>query len=222
VIRLVDFGAETGVGGRRSRQPIESALPPPVPAWYDAAMRTLPAIALTTLLLTAPFARADAPAGPFAKGTWALDLTGAYTAPIRFSENKFYNSTVTLSRYLADRFSLGLQLEGYCTEQDSGDNTVLAGAGLTLRYHVLESGRFSLFVDGAGSATYAEDEVPDFGTHFNWTGKAGVGATWQLDDRTFLIGGARYFHLSNANLHGRDQNPSYDGVQYWAGVMWTW
>ena len=80
----------------------------------------------------------------------------------------------------------------------------------------------TLPADAAGSATFAEDEVPDYGTHFNWTGKLGGGATWQLDDHLFLIGGVRYFHLSNSQIHGRDQNPSFDGIQYWAGVMWTW
>src|SRR3954469_7854575 len=140
----------------------------------------------------------------FPKDTWGLDLTGSYVTPVRFSENRFYNSTLTLEHYLADRFSLGVQLEGYYTEQPSGDDTVLGGIGLTLRYHFYESGRFSLFGDAAGSATMAEDEVPDDGTHFNWTGKLGVGGTWQLDDHTFLIGGARYFHLSNGQIHGRD------------------
>ena len=178
-------------------------------------------LALLALALLPTLARA-ADDDPFAKGTWSLDLTGSYTTPIRFSENKFYNSTLGVNYYVADRFSVGAQLEGYYTEQPSGDNTVLGGAGLTLRYHLLEAGRFSLFADAAGSATMAESEVPDFGTHFNWTGKVGLGGTWQLDEGFFLIGGARYFHLSNGNLHGRDQNPSYDGVQYWSGVMWTW
>jgi hypothetical protein len=185
-------------------------------------MHRVLAVAVFVLVALAPRARAAEGSEVFPKGAWALDITGSYVTPVRFSENKFYNSTVTLNRYLADRFSFGLQLEGYYTEQPSGDNTVLGGAGLTLRYHLVESGRFSFFADGAGSATIAEDEVPDFGTHFNWTGKAGLGGTWQLDEHTFLIGGARYFHLSNANIHGRDQNPSYDGIQYWAGVMWTW
>jgi hypothetical protein len=67
----------------------------------------------------------------------------------------------------------------------------------------------------------ADRAVPEFGTHFNFTAKGGAGATWRLTDSLHLIGGARYFHLSNGNLHGRDQNPSHDGVQYWAGVMVT-
>ena len=36
-----------------------------------------------------------------------------------------------------------------------------------------------------------------------------------------LIGGARFFHLSNANLHGRENNPSQDGIQYFVGLLWT-
>jgi hypothetical protein len=48
-----------------------------------------------------------------------------------------------------------------------------------------------------------------------------VGASLRLKDNLFLLGGARYFHLSNGDIHGRDQNPSFDGVQYWLGMMVT-
>src|SRR6476646_10769806 len=109
-------------------------------------------LALALLLSIAPLARAadntDADER-FPKGLWALDLTGSYVTPIRFSDNKFYNSTLTLEHYLADRFSLGAQLEGYYTEQESSDNnTVLGGIGLTLRLHLYENGKFSFFIDG--------------------------------------------------------------------------
>ncbi len=170
------------------------------------------------LLIAAPALAAET----FDKGTWSLELTGSYTHPIRFSENKFYNATAGVGYYFADDVSITAELQGYYTEQPSGDNTVLGGGGLLLRWHALRADRFTLFLDAGGSATMAESEVPDFGTHFNWTGKVGAGATWQLADDLHLIAGVRYFHLSNGNLHGRDQNPSYDGVQYWGGLMWTW
>ena len=64
----------------------------------------------------------------------------------------------------------------------------------------------------------AEAEVPEGGTHFNYMPKIGGGATIKLRDDLHFIGGVRFFHLSNGNLHGRDENPSQDGVQYFAGV----
>ena len=42
-------------------------------------------LALAVLFAAAPLARAADDDGPFAKGAWALDLTGSYTTPIRFS-----------------------------------------------------------------------------------------------------------------------------------------
>ena len=35
------------------------------------------------------------------------------------------------------------------------------------------------------------------------------------------MAGARYAHLSNANQHGREKNPSFDGVEYYVGVLFT-
>ena len=49
----------------------------------------------------------------------------------------------------------------------------------------------------------------------------GPGLTYRLDDNTYLMGGARYFHVSNGNQFGRINNPSYDGVQYYVGVMFA-
>ena len=166
-------------------------------------------------------AGAAAPAGrDFAKGTWTLELGGSYVDAIRFSENTFYEGHVGVGYYLVDDLSLSAILHGDYVEQPA-DDAALGAAGLQLRWHFLDRGRFSLFLDAGGDVSYADPEVPAFGTHFNWIGRVGGGATWRLDDNFYLIGGARYFHLSNGNLHGRDQNPSYDGVQYWAGLMFT-
>ena len=54
-----------------------------------------------------------------------------------------------------------------------------------------------------------------------WIGTFHGVCTRLLRDNAYLLGGARFFHLSSANLHGRDQNPSQDGVQYFVGVMFT-
>jgi hypothetical protein len=156
---------------------------------------------------------------PFAKGTWDLEITGGYITPIRFSDDKFTEATAGVGYYLVDNLSLTAELQGYYADQPDKD-ALVAGAGLLLRWHVLVIDRFSLFIDGGGSVTYASREVPEFGTHFNFTGKGGLGMTYQLRDDLHLIAGVRYFHLSNGNLHGRDQNPSYDGIQFYAGIMW--
>ncbi len=166
----------------------------------------------------APRSSKDSPAFP--KGTWAVEVSGGYVQPVRFSLDKFYNANVGLGYFVLDNFSIGAQLEGYYDEQPS-HTAVVGGAGFMLRLHLFAFDRFTLYLDGAGSVTMADKPVPEFGTHVNLTGKAGGGITYRLRDNVYLEAGARYFHLSNGNLHGRDQNPSYDGVQYYGGVMFT-
>jgi hypothetical protein len=171
-------------------------------------------------LLLAPAAALAAEDSPFTKGAWDLEVTGSYTTPIRFSDDKFTNLTAGLGYYFVDNLSLTAELQGYYADQPDKD-AILGGAGLLLRWHPLVFDRFSLFIDGGGSVTYASREVPEFGTHFNYTGKGGFGFTWQLREKLNFLAGIRYFHLSNGNLHGRDQNPSYDGIQFYGGLMWS-
>jgi hypothetical protein len=70
---------------------------------------------------------------------------------------------------------------------------------------------------GVSQATRA---VPGGGTHFNFIEEAGVGGTYRLDDGVHLIAGVRYWHLSNAQIHGEDKNPALNGVGAYVGLMW--
>jgi hypothetical protein len=184
----------------------------------SAAVFALSILFFSTLARSAPLI--DAGGDSFRKGTWAVEAEGAYIQPIRFSEDKFYQANAAVSYYFSDDASIGVEAAGYFVDQPTEDTAILGG-GFLLRWHFLQAPRYTLFVDAGVGVSIAEEEVPEFGTHFNYTGKGGVGATLQLRDDLHLIGGARFFHLSNGNLHGRDENPSQDGVQYYVGLMFT-
>jgi hypothetical protein len=156
----------------------------------------------------------------FPKGTTALEVNAAYIHPIRFSDDKFYGANLAGHYYFGDEVSIGVELNGYYVDQVR-DDTVLGGATAMLRWHFLATERYSGFVDFGGGLSYAGVDVPETGTHFNYTPKIGGGATFELREDVHLIGGVRFFHLSNGNLHGRDENPSQDGVQYFVGVLFT-
>ena len=183
---------------------------------YGCAVALL--FAFTSSARAAPLV--DLGGDTFRQGTWALEADGSYIQPIRFSEDKFYAGSFAASYYFSDDVSLGAEVTGYFVDQPRDDTGILGG-GVLLRWHFLQAERCTLFVDGGFAVSIAEAAVPEFGTHFNYTPKGGVGATLRLGDDLHLIGGARFFHLSNANLHGRDQNPSQDGVQYFVGMLWT-
>jgi hypothetical protein len=174
-------------------------------------------------LVSNSIAAAAEPDSPFEKGTWNFSLTGSYVQPIRFSRDKFTNVNVSAGYYFWNNNSINLELQGYYDDRpDGAEAALLGGIGLLFRTHLYTRDRWTIFMDGGGSVTYADHEVPQFGTNFNFTGKFGFGAGYEIQDRTYLMAGARYFHLSNGQIRGRDDNPSYDGVQFWTGVMWTW
>jgi opacity protein-like surface antigen len=183
---------------------------------------TLAACAFASAQIQPTFDAGEA-GNPFAKGTWDFQVSGTYIQPIRFSRTRMYNLNVGGGYYVWDGTSANIELQGYYADQpNSEDNALIGGIFILGRTHLLYFDRWSIFVDGGGGVSYADHEVPEFGTNFNFTAKVGLGATYEFADHTFLIGGARYFHLSNGQIRGRDDNPSYDGVQFWGGVMWTW
>ena len=154
----------------------------------------------------------------FPKGTWDLEIDAGYVQPIRFSEDRLYDLNVGIGYYLVNDFSFTLQLQASYVDQPTEDAGLGAAIGI-FRWHIFHFDRLSLYLDGGGGVSMADPEVPEFGTHFNFIGEVGPGASWRLKDDVFLLGGVRYFHLSNGNLHGRDQNPSFDGINFYVGVM---
>ena len=172
-------------------------------------------ITAAIILLICNLARA-AESTPFDKGTWTLSLYGSYVTPIRYSDDRFYNMNLAGGYYFWNNNSINLEFQGSYIDQPGSDDEALLGAvGILGRWHFLVRDGWSLFVDGGGMVSYADHEVPIFGTNFNFIGKVGVGASIDLRDHSYLIGGVRYFHLSNGQIRGRDDNPSYDGVQFW-------
>ena len=157
---------------------------------------------------------------PFSRGSWALELTGSYMDPIRFYENHFFETNLALSYYVFPGHAARLEFQGYGVDQPNED-TAGVGLGLGGRWHFARREHFSLFLDGGGGVTYFENKVPEAGTHFNFTGKVGLGFTWHLRDNAHFVGGFRYWHLSNAHIEGVVRNPSFDSIQFYAGVMWT-
>ena len=78
----------------------------------------------------------------------------------------------------------------------------------------------TIFVDVSSGPYYTTLPVPDDGTHFNFITRGGVGITVPLSDECEVIGGAHYMHLSNARVHGSDQNPGLDAVEGYIGLIW--
>jgi hypothetical protein len=177
---------------------------------------------ICVILTTIASAKADlAKSKPFEKGTFSLELESSYTTPIRFSTDEFVTGTAGVGYYLFDNWSVSLLGHIAHVNQDFDNDADGGGGSLLVRWHLFNFDRFSVYADGGGGLAWFDTDVPTFGTTYNYTARAGGGLAWRLKDDVYLLGGARYFHLSNGNQHGRPKNPSYDGVEWYLGVMFT-
>lgn len=186
-------------------------------------MKFVAALTLGVALFSAPLSAAPLFGewgSAFPEGTRAVEVDATYIHPIRFSEDHFYGAGVRAHYYFGDEVSIGVGLEGYYVDQVR-DDTVLGGANVHFRWHFLAHERYSLFFDAGIGVSYAGHDVPETGLHFNYTPRIGGGATFELRDGVHLLGGVRFFHLSNGNLKGVDENPSQDGALYFVGVLFT-
>lgn len=157
----------------------------------------------------------------FSHGTWTLQLDGAFIRPYENRHfEQFVGGQIGIAYYLFDRFSVNVDLPIYWVNQ-SGPKTVGTGFDLLARWHFVEHGRLSMYLDGGAGLLVTDHNVPRGGTHFNFTPQIGIGATWLLDRHAYLFGGARLWHLSNAGFEGDDRNPSVDSsVMGYIGVGW--
>ncbi|HSZ57949.1 MAG TPA: acyloxyacyl hydrolase [Tepidisphaeraceae bacterium] len=159
-------------------------------------------------------------ASNFAQGSWSLSTYGSYTQSFTGERVRLAGGTVGLGYYVWENVSLNAEFSGFHVDQ-SGEDATLSDLGILLRQHLFHRGRFSFFVDVGGGLTYATHPTPPGGTYFNFTEETGLGATWQLGGNLHLIGGVRYFHLSNARIEGPERNPSINATQGYVGLMWS-
>jgi hypothetical protein len=164
----------------------------------------------------APASEAALPAvpEPFSAGTWQIvDYGGIGVA--KHGEDDLAFLGIGGGYHVLDGLSLNLELLGYVFDQ--GDhNPVAGGVNLLSRWHFLRSGPFSVYVDGAVGASYAERSVPENGTRYNFTPQAGGGMTFRIGNGTHLMAGGRFLHFSNAGLS--ENNPGTDLRMFYVGV----
>lgn len=181
------------------------------------------AMGVTAMASGAPPATSQEAAQPptmFPKNMWTLDLTGGYSHGFGNPRtNDFYSGNVTLAHYWFDNFA-GVASVPFHYVSQTGPDTYGTGMDFMLRWNFFRSGAVSVYADGGVGFVETAKGVPDRGTRFNFTERFGFGATWRLQDKLFLIGGARLFHLSNAGFDGGKHNPSIAGaVQTYIGLL---
>ncbi len=126
------------------------------------------------------------------------------------------------SRFIEDRVEvIGEVSLRYFDEV--GGNAVGVNPAIVFRYHWWKSDEeatWTSYLDLGIGVMLSSDDVPQDGTSFNFTPRAGVGITHALSDHTRLLLGLRWSHISNARLTGDNDNQGTDAPMFHVGLIW--
>ncbi|MCC6426308.1 MAG: acyloxyacyl hydrolase [Phycisphaerales bacterium] len=124
----------------------------------------------------------------------------------------------TWSTFLATDIELGLE-GGLWYFNQPGDNEGGLSGTVLFRWHFIHKETWTAYIAAGIGVLIATGNVPDTGTSFDLLPRVGVGITKQLTDTGLRLDlGLRWHHISNARIHGDDDNPSRDGLMLYAGL----
>lgn len=154
-----------------------------------------------------------------AEGSRWFSVGGLYAHD--FDDNTDVNLHGAVTHFIVEDVEFTLELALWGHQQDS-DDALSINPSMVFRWHFLhdEAKDWTVFADAGIGLLFATDNVPEGGTGFNLTPRAGVGLTRRLGEgETRLVAGVRWHHISNARLNGEERNPSRDAPAFYAGVM---
>jgi len=102
-----------------------------------------------------------------------------------------------------------------------GDDAAGINPNMVFRWHFFNNQKWTLYGDIGIGLLFTTEDVPDGGSSFNFTPRAGVGFTRLLNDSGLRWQtGVRWAHISNARVNGDEDNPSRDSVMLYTGLIW--
>ncbi len=149
------------------------------------------------------------------KGTSRLDFHVGYGFEVKDSDNALVLAGAGYSYFIRKDFAIVLELNGLYIDQN-GPEAVGVNLNLLLRYHFINEGDFTVYLDGGAGIVFFDDEVPAGASEFNFTPQLGVGFTYDIGDDNRLMAGVRWYHISNANTD--PVNPGRDHAYFYAGL----
>ena len=123
------------------------------------------------------------------------------------------------SYFLVKDVEFAAELNGWYFHQEGPDAGGINPA-FVLRWHFYDEGPWTVYADTGIGILVATDDVPFGGTQLDFTPRFGGGFTRELDPDTGtrLQVGVRWHHVSNARITGASNNPSRDGLMFYAGI----
>lgn len=159
-----------------------------------------------------------ADAGKFGReGTanWTLGFTAAND----LEDSTSYNAFGSIGYFLADDVEIIGSVGAWYYSQP-GDDAFGFNPAMIFRWHFVNTENWTVYLDAGIGVQVTSSDVPEQGTSYNFTPRAGLGVTRALDDAgTRLDAGVRWHHVSNARIEGDDDNRGRDSVAFYAGII---
>ena len=159
------------------------------------------------------------------KDSWRWMLQGGAATDVQNSDNRFGLFGGGVTYFIIDDLSLNLELNGLYFDQN-GNDAFGINLALLFRWHFFAHETWSIYFDGGAgllettaNVPASSREDPGGGSSFNFTPQLGGGFTMAVNDETRFFAGARWYHVSNAQLF--EDNPGRDHVYLYAGVSFS-
>ncbi|MBI3265139.1 MAG: acyloxyacyl hydrolase [Acidobacteria bacterium] len=160
--------------------------------------------------------------GPFDTQVTSIQFAGTMLVEAwdkNGSSETLGGGTITLGRAFRGHSMAMLEAIFLRVSEDGLPDPYLAGFSLVLRRRVYEAGPASVFVEGGPGISFADAPTPAGGTRVNYLIQTGFGTMVQVSPGTHVVLGARYLHVSNNSLAGRNRNPDIQTVGGYLGVI---
>jgi len=150
---------------------------------------------------------------------WDVEVLGTGLADVTNRHVAMGGMTVGAGYYVLKNLAIQMDFSAYGFGEGH-TNGAAGGVTIGLRHHIVNIGKSLIFADVSFGEIWASNDLPIHGTHRNNTFEFGLGVAYPIGHDVYLIGGPRFFHLSNANDAGGDHNPSINAVQGVIGILW--
>lgn len=172
-----------------------------------------------SILLASPCALAEQ-VESISTGSRTFSFGASYIAGID-ERADIGSADVSFDQFVMKNFSLGLQATALGVSQE-GDDAFGVSLAVDFRHHPFTWPGGSVYVDGLFGPVETSARVPAGGTRFNFISRIGPGVMLKIDEAEYLMVGARYWHLSNAQIEGVHRNPAINGVQVYFNIAHQW
>jgi hypothetical protein len=163
----------------------------------------------------------DLPRGMFEKGSLGVEFGGALMIEawnLNDRREWLADGSAAVFWSFSRRATLLVEFHATRVAQASSRNAFVNGFIPQVRWRLFDIPGGTLFGEFGPGISWSDTRTPPRGTSFNYLVQGTVGVTRRLGNRSHLVTGFRWLHLSNASREGRGRNPDIEALGAYGGL----